>query len=153
MCSQLCPTLCDHMDCSPPGSSVSQGYPGKNTGVDYHFLFQGIFLTQAMNPSLLHLLPLQGDSLASLVAQLVKNLPAMQKTWVWSLGWEDPLERKKGYPLQYSGLENSMDCIMHGVAKTQKQLSNFHFTSLPLGHLGSPNILFQFSSVQSLSCV
>ena len=34
-------------------------------------------------------LPLQ----ASLVAQLVKNLPAMQETWVWSLGWEDPLEK------------------------------------------------------------
>ena len=30
---------------------------------------------------------------ASLVAQLVKNLPAMQKTWVWSLGGEDPLEK------------------------------------------------------------
>ena len=33
-----------------------------------------------------------------------------------------------GYPLQYSGLENSMDCIVHGVAKSQTQLSNFHFT-------------------------
>ena len=33
----------------------------------------------------------------------------------------------KGYPLQYSGLENSMDCIVHGVAKSQTQLSNFHF--------------------------
>ena len=33
--------------------------------------------------------PLQ-YSWASLVAQLVKNLPAMQQTWVWSLGWEDP---------------------------------------------------------------
>ena len=32
---------------------------------------------------------------ASLVAQLVKNLPAMQETWVWSLGWEDPLEEGK----------------------------------------------------------
>ena len=32
----------------------------------------------------------------------------------------------KGYPLQYSGLENSMDCV-HGVAKSQTQLSNFHF--------------------------
>ena len=30
---------------------------------------------------------------ASLVAQKVKNLPAMQETWVWSLGWEDPLGR------------------------------------------------------------
>ena len=34
----------------------------------------------------------------------------------------------KGYPLQYSGLENSMDCIMHGVAKSQIRLSHFHFT-------------------------
>ena len=36
-----------------------------------------------------------------------------------------------GFPLQYSGLENSMDCIAHGVAKSQTQLSNFHFTQLP----------------------
>ena len=33
----------------------------------------------------------------------------------------------KGYPLQYFGLENSMDCIIHGVAKSQTWLSNFHF--------------------------
>ena len=33
----------------------------------------------------------------------------------------------KGYPLQYSGLENSMDCIVHGVAKSWTQLSDFHF--------------------------
>ena len=32
---------------------------------------------------------------ASLVAQLVKNPPAMQETWAWSLGWEDPLEKGK----------------------------------------------------------
>ena len=32
-------------------------------------------------------------SWASLVAQMVKNLPAMWETWVWSLGWEDPLEK------------------------------------------------------------
>ena len=34
-------------------------------------------------------------SWASLMAQLVKTLPAMQETWVWSLGWEDPLEKGK----------------------------------------------------------
>ena len=34
----------------------------------------------------------------------------------------------KGYPLQYSGLENLMDCIVHGVAKNQTQLSDFTFT-------------------------
>ena len=33
----------------------------------------------------------------------------------------------KGYPLQYSGLESSMDCIVHGVAKSWAQLSDFHF--------------------------
>ena len=37
-----------------------------------------------------------------------------------------------GCPLQYPGLENSMDCIVHGAAKSQTQLSNFHFTSLQL---------------------
>ena len=64
---------------------------------------------------------------ASLIAQLVKNPPAMRETWVWSLGWEDPLEKGKGYPLQYSGLENSTDWIVHGVTKSRTQLSNFHF--------------------------
>ena len=33
----------------------------------------------------------------------------------------------KGYPLQYSGLENSMDCIVHGVTKSWTRLSNFSF--------------------------
>ena len=36
----------------------------------------------------------------------------------------------KGCPLQYSGLENSMDSIVHGVTKSQTRLSDFHFTSL-----------------------
>ena len=34
---------------------------------------------------------------------------------------------EKGYPLPYPGLENSMDCIVHGVAKSQRGLSDFHF--------------------------
>ena len=52
--------------------------------------------------------PLQYSG-ASLVAYLVKNLPAMQKTWVRSLGLGRSPGERKGYPLQYSGLENSMD--------------------------------------------
>ena len=43
---------------------------------------------------------------------------------IWSPG------ERKGYPLQYSDLENSMDCIVHGVAKSQTWLNDFHFTSL-----------------------
>ena len=41
---------------------------------------------------------------ASLVAQTIKNLPAMQETQVRSLGWEDPLEKGMATPLQYSCL-------------------------------------------------
>ena len=70
--------------------------------------------------------PLQ-YSWASLVVQLIKNPPAMQETWVQSLCWEDAPENGKGYPLEYSGLENPMDCIVHGVTKSRTQLSNFHF--------------------------
>ena len=69
--------------------------------------------------------PLQ-YSWSSLVAQLVRNPPAIGETWVWSLGWEDPLEKGTTYPLQYSGLENSMNCIVHRVAKSWTQLSDFH---------------------------
>ena len=36
----------------------------------------------------------------------------------------------KGYPFRYSGLENSMDCIVRGVTKSQTQLSDFHFFHL-----------------------
>ena len=40
-----------------------------------------------------------------------------------------------GYPLQYSGLENSMDCMVHEVVKSQTQLSNFHFQRRKRWHL------------------
>ena len=40
--------------CSPPGSSVHEDSPGKNTGVSCHALLQGIFPTQGLNPGLLH---------------------------------------------------------------------------------------------------
>ena len=39
---------------------------------------------------------------AFLMAQMVKNLPAMRETWVCSLGWDDPLKKGNGNPLQYS---------------------------------------------------
>ena len=98
--------------------------------------------------------------LTSLIAQLVKNPPEMQENPVQFLGWEDPLGKVrlsnpaskeyahnvgdlgsipglgrspgegKGYPLQYSGLENSMDCTVHGVAKSRTQLSDSHFTGI-----------------------
>ena len=52
--AQLCPALCNPMDCSLPGTSVHGGSPGKNTGAGCHTLRQGIFPTQGSNPGLLH---------------------------------------------------------------------------------------------------
>ena len=63
---------------------------------------------------------------------MVKNLPAMQETWIPSLGWEDHMEKATGNPLQYSCLENSMnrgawrDTVFE-VAKNQIRLNDFHF--------------------------
>ena len=52
--AQLCLTLCDSTDCSPPGSSVHGDSPDKNTKVGCHALLQGIYPTQGSNPGLLH---------------------------------------------------------------------------------------------------
>ena len=62
------------------------------------------------------------------MAQLVKNLLAMQETWVQSLGWEEPPGEGSSNPLQYSCLENPMDrgawrATVHGVAKSRTGLS------------------------------
>ena len=43
---------------------------------------------------------------------------------------------EKGYPLQYPGLENSVDCIVHGAAKSRTQLNDFHFTSFTFDYTG-----------------
>ena len=103
----------------------------------------------------------------TLIAQLVKKLPAVQEnrldSWVRKIRWRRDrlptpvflgflggsagkestcnagelgsipglgrsLGEGNGYPLQYSGLENSMDCIVRGVAKSRTQLSDFHFS-------------------------
>ena len=63
--AQSCLTLCDPMNCRPPGSSVHGIFHGKNTGVGCHFLLQGSFPTQGSNPCLSCLLHLhwQTDSI------------------------------------------------------------------------------------------
>ena len=52
--TQSCPTLCNLLDCSPPGSSVHGDSPGKNTIVGCHVLLQGIVPTQELSPGLPH---------------------------------------------------------------------------------------------------
>ena len=63
------------------------------------------------------------------MAQMVKNPPAMQETWVRSLGWEDPLE--EGMATHSSILawripmnRGAWQAIVHGVAKSQTRLSD-----------------------------
>ena len=51
----------------------------------------------------------------------------------------------KGYPLQYSGLDNSMDCIVHGIAKSQTRLSDFHFHLNSI--VASPNDQFSLKDL------
>ena len=61
--------------------------------------------------------------MASLVAQMVKNPPAMQETWVRSLGLEDPVEKEMATHSSILSLENSKDkgawwVSVHGIAKS-----------------------------------
>ena len=77
-------------------------------------------------------------SWVSLVAQLVKNPPAMRETWVRSLDGEDPLEKGKATTPYHS----SMLAWVHGVAKSWTQLSHFQF-SLSLSLLPTPPYLRQ----------
>ena len=83
----------------------------------------------------------------------VKNLPAMQETWVLSLGQEDrrcPRE-ENGYPLQYSCLENPMDrgawqATVYGIAKSWTRLSDyhFHFLSFSFHDIKALHVIYTF---------
>ena len=87
-----------------PGSSASKESTG-NTGAS------GSIPGQGRSPREAPLGYLFQYSWASLVAQMVKNLPAMWKTWIQSLGWEDALEegmKKYGYQLRISKKSEDM---------------------------------------------
>ena len=70
------------------------------------------------------------------MAQMVKSLPAMQETWIWSLGQEDPLEKEMATHSSILAWKNPMDggarqSTVHGVAKSRTWLSDF---TTGLGH-------------------
>ena len=82
--TQSRPTLCNHKDCSLPGSSVHGKFPGQNTRVSRHFLLQGIFLTQRSNLCLLHLLHWQDSlplhhpgSLSRIIRNSISTFPSI----------------------------------------------------------------------------
>ena len=98
--SLWCLTICDSMICSLPGSSVpeisqariqewvaisiSRGSSRPRDQTQVSCLAGGFFTTK----------PLRKPKIASLMAQRINHLPAMQETQVQSLGWEDPLEKE-----------------------------------------------------------
>ena len=84
MLTQLCPTLCNPMDCSLPGSS---DFPGKHPGVGCHFLLQRIFPIQGSNPCLLYLLHWQVDSLP--LCHLLAMISCNYVLWAsFAFAWE-----------------------------------------------------------------
>ena len=95
--TQSCATLWHPMDYNLPTSLLCSGnFPGKNTWVDCHFLFQGIFPTQGSKPHLLHW---QADSLA-----------------LHHLNQDDSPKEGNGSPLQYS---------CHGKPHGQRNLAGY----------------------------
>ena len=109
--AQLCPTLSDPMDCSLPGSSVHGIFQTRvlewGTIAFYDIPYSSVDEESACNARDPGSIPGSGRSpeerigyplqysWTSLVAQLIKNPPAMWETWVQSLGWKGPLEKEK----------------------------------------------------------
>ena len=85
--TQSCLTLCDPMYCSPPGSSVHGIFSGKNTGEGCHSLLQGIFLTQRLNPGLLHCRQIR----YRLSHWMEKEMATHSSILIWKIPWtEEP---------------------------------------------------------------
>ena len=137
--TQSCPIFHDTMDCSLPGSSIHGIFQARV--LEWPFSSQVICISEVIDVS-----PGNLDSrLCSIQPNIshdglcIKGFPsgsagkestckAGDLCLIPGLG-RSP-EEGNGYPLQYSGLENSTDCIDHVVTKTWTQLSDFQFTLL-----------------------
>ena len=115
--SQSCLVMSNSLP--PHGLYSPWNSPGQSTEVGRLSLLQAIFPTQGSNLGLLH----EGFPGGSTGKESSYNAGDLGSISV--LG-RSPGEGK-GYPLQYSRLENSMNCIVHGVAKSWTQQNDFHF--------------------------
>jgi len=100
--AQSCPTLCNPMDCSLPGSSVC--------GIFQARILEWVAISFRRSSQ-----PRDWTQVSRVVGR---------RFTVWATR---EVREGKGYLYQYSGLENSMDCIVHGVAKSWTGLNDFHF--------------------------
>ena len=112
--AQLCPTICFPDSSVGEESTYDAGDPGWISGSG-RSLGEGIGY------------PLQYPW-SSLVAQLVKDQPAMRETWVRFLGWEDPLEKGKDIHSSILAWRIPWTGEVHMVPKSWTPLSDFHFT-------------------------
>ena len=134
--AQSCLTLRDPMDCSPPGSSVHGIFQARVLEWGAIAFSDLLFLGERKKNCLIILLSQhcwRRDRLPTPVFLGFPGGSAVKESVcnVGDLGSIPGLGRSPGegnsYQLQYSGLENSMDCIVHGMAKSQTQPSDFHF--------------------------
>ena len=110
------------------GRFLTTGPPGKSL---HSLIFKHLLRTlfPVYSHCLNDLLYYHGYDWASLVAQSIKNLPAMWETWVQSLDWEDPLEEDMATHSSVLAWRIPMDrgvwrATVHGVAKSQTQLND-----------------------------
>ena len=133
--TQSCPTLCDTMDCSPPGSSVHGDSLSKNTGVGCPFLLQGIYPSQGSN---LHLMS------PALAAKFFTTSATWEALWVseWSRSVMDcspPGSPMLPHPWDSPGKNTGMGChfLLQEIFPTQgSNLCLLHWQAgfLPLSH-------------------
>ena len=102
------------------------------------------------------------------MAQLVKNPPAVQETWVWSLGWVDPLEEGMAtqssilawrVPMDRRAWQATVQATVHGITKYQTRLSDYkhnlitHVTAWALSPVRSAVVLYSHRSMNpSVNC-
>ena len=143
--SQLCPTLCNPMDCSPPGSFHPWNFLGQSTRVGCHFLLQGIFPTWGSNLSLLHgqaaslplsqlagePLPVLGSCLQSFIGVVVCFV-FFSGLWLWTGqgGYEHLAQLQQGL----EGLCLGELCLPQGLSLSRGVLKEFW----SCGHLSLP---------------
>ena len=117
---QSCPTLCDPINGSPPGSAI----PGILQARTLEWV--AISFSNSFRPKHKYFQNLS-DWRASLVAQLIKESAYNAGGLGLIPGLGRSPKEGKGYPLQYSGLDNSRDYTVHKVTKSRTRLSDFHY--------------------------
>ena len=143
-------TPCDPMDCNLLDATVLGIFPGKNTGVDFHFLLQGIFPTQGLN---LHLLHQQVDSLLLSHLGIPLSLPDPVHFWLhhctqfivtfMSLGWH--LSTSPSWPALFSYTPDASATLSTSVYFKHNFLALCCFFGLEIGFIPFSTWKFLFT--------